>query len=92
MWKAVEYRTYNGIELLRRLAQDSPGRAVMPVVFTSLLFGEFSAADEEFFPPDLREVYAISQTPQVAIDHQAYERNGSLALIWDLSRKPLRRR
>ncbi len=83
LWKAVEYRTYNGLELLRRLARGAPGRAVMPVVFTSLLFGEFSAGDEEFFPPDLREVYAISQTPQVAIDHQAYERNGSLALIWD---------
>ncbi|AJQ28946.1 hybrid non-ribosomal peptide synthetase/type I polyketide synthase [Pelosinus fermentans] len=83
LWKAVEYRTHNGLDLLRRLAKDSPGKAVMPVVFTSLLFGESSETAEQIFLPDMKEVYAISQTPQVAIDHQAYERNGSLSLIWD---------
>ena len=28
-------------------------------------------------------VYAISQTPQVWLDHQLYERNGELELSWD---------
>jgi amino acid adenylation domain-containing protein len=83
LWKAVEYRTYNGLDLLRRLSKDSPGKAVMPVVFTSLLSGEASGTDEGLFPPDMKEIYGISQTPQVVIDHQAYERNGSIALIWD---------
>ncbi|WP_312203355.1 non-ribosomal peptide synthetase, partial [Anaerospora hongkongensis] len=83
LWKAVEHRTHNGLELLRRLAKDSPGKAVMPVVFTSLLFGESAGTAEQIYPPDMKEVYAISQTPQVAIDHQAYERNGSLSLVWD---------
>ncbi|CVK20161.1 hybrid non-ribosomal peptide synthetase/type I polyketide synthase [Sporomusa sphaeroides] len=84
LWQAVEYRTYNGLDLLRRLAKDSPGKAVMPVVFTSLLFGEAAGDTTAIFPPALQEVYAISQTPQVAIDHQAYERDGSLVLIWDV--------
>ncbi|MBD8499353.1 non-ribosomal peptide synthetase/type I polyketide synthase [Paenibacillus arenosi] len=85
LWNAVEYRTHNGLDLLRKLAKGSTGKTIMPIVFTSLLFGESSAGTyEDTLPPDLKEVYAISQTPQVAIDHQAYERNGSMALIWDV--------
>ncbi len=83
LWQAVENRTHDGIGLLRRLARDAPGKAVMPVVFTSLLFGESSAFEDDDFPPDMKEVFAISQTPQVVIDHQAYKRNGSMTLIWD---------
>jgi amino acid adenylation domain-containing protein len=80
LWKAIEYRTYNGFNLLRELAREAPGRAVMPVVFTSLLSGDATTAD---LPADLKEVYATSQTPQVVLDHQVYGRNGALVLVWD---------
>lgn len=83
LWKAVEYRVYNGLQLLRKLSQDNPGGAVMPVVFTSLLFGDSSGTDESDLPPDIQEGYAISQTSQVALDHQAYVRNGKMSLVWD---------
>ena len=49
----------------------------MPMVFTSIL-DDFSAMDW------LGEViYSISQTPQVLLDCQVYERNRALALNWD---------
>jgi amino acid adenylation domain-containing protein len=83
LWEIVEYRTYNGLKLLRELAKDAPGRAVMPVVFTSLLTGDSAGNASTALPPGLTEIYAISQTPQVVLDHQAYGRNGSYALVWD---------
>ncbi|MFB9278527.1 amino acid adenylation domain-containing protein [Cohnella cellulosilytica] len=83
LWEAIEHRAYSGLDLLRQLSRDTPGKAVMPVVFTSLLFGDALAGEAGTLPPGMEEIYAISQTPQVALDHQAYERNGSLTLIWD---------
>lgn len=84
LWAAIEHRTYNGIELLRQLARDTPGKAVMPFVFTSLLFGESADTVEQELPADMNEVYAVSQTPQVLMDHQAIKRGGALTLNWDV--------
>ncbi|MBU3186316.1 non-ribosomal peptide synthetase/type I polyketide synthase [Clostridium estertheticum] len=81
LWEAVEYRTYNGLNLLKTLSKNVPGKAVMPVVFTSLLFGE--AAEDDDILKDMKEVYAISQTPQVVLDHQVYEKNGKITFVWD---------
>ncbi len=83
LWKAVEYRTQDGMDILKRLGKDSPGKALMPIVFTSLLFGETQEKNTHY-PPELKEVFAISQTPQVAMDHQVYERNGSIHINWDI--------
>ncbi|QKX04988.1 amino acid adenylation domain-containing protein [Aquimarina sp. TRL1] len=83
LWKAVEYRTQNGVDLLRRLSKNTPGKAIMPIVFTSLLFGD-TTENQTYYPNELKEVYAISQTPQVAMDHQVYERNGHIHINWDI--------
>lgn len=82
LWKAIEYRTYNGLNLLRTLSKDTPGKAIMPVVFTSLLFGE-SIKNYDEVSNNMKEIHSISQTPQVSLDHQVYERNGSITFIWD---------
>ncbi len=78
-WKLIQYRNYDGTRLLKKLSANKLGKAVMPVVFTSMLQGklEFDEAS------DFKEVYAISQTPQVVLDHQARDDNGGLALSWD---------
>ena len=81
--KAVEHRAFNGLELLKFLAGDDVFKAVMPVVFTSELFGNLDEADNSEVFKVMEEVYSISQTPQVALDHQALVRNGELVLIWD---------
>lgn len=84
LWQVIEHRAKNGLELLREIGKKRPYKAVMPIVFTSLLSGESSDNEENIFPEDLKEVYAISQTPQVAIDHQIYRRGGNYIVNWDV--------
>ena len=81
--KAIEYRTYNGLELLKSFSGEDVFKAVMPVVFTSLLFGSLDSEEQSEVFDEVKEVYSISQTPQVALDHQVLVRNGELVLIWD---------
>ncbi len=76
LWQDLEHRYFSGIRVLRELARmRGEGVLLAPVVFTSALgtnLTEMSAA-----------TYAISQTPQVLLDHQAFEIAGELVLHWD---------
>lgn len=36
MWKSIEYRNRSGVKVINRLARDSTGKAMFPVVLTSL--------------------------------------------------------
>jgi amino acid adenylation domain-containing protein len=83
----LEHLAYTGVRVLRergRRLGGGPG-AVMPVVFTSSLFLA-SAADEDlsdgirFFGD---QVYSVSQTPQVWLDHQVTEVQDELVYSWD---------
>jgi yersiniabactin nonribosomal peptide synthetase len=79
---AHEHRCWSGVELLRELRR-TPGRCPhgAPVVFTSTLgrplFGR--DATRTLGAPG----WGISQTPQVWIDHLAYEHGASVFLQWD---------
>ena len=84
IWLAVEHRAKNGLEVLRALNKNSPGKAVMPVVYTSLLSSESADMENNFFPEGVKEVYAVSQTPQVVIDHQIYRRGDEYLINWDV--------
>ncbi|WDV47397.1 condensation domain-containing protein [Clostridiaceae bacterium M8S5] len=81
IWQLVKYRYYNGVKLIQELSRNKPGKAVMPVVFTSILQGKLDK--KTYYPEGFKEIYAISQTPQVALDHQVYDINGTIALAWD---------
>ena len=76
-------RDINGVALLREHARThsgpggGPPRPVAPVVFTSLL------EDAEVLDWLGEQEYAISQTPQVWLDHQVMEHGGELVLLWD---------
>ncbi|MFJ1566253.1 amino acid adenylation domain-containing protein [Streptomyces erythrochromogenes] len=77
----VEHGSFNGVRVLRELTRlhGVGAQAGMPVVVTSLL-------DYAVRRPvtDLgREVYSISQTPQVTLDVQLRELAGELRVIWD---------
>ncbi len=79
----LEHRDYSGLQLMQELAKlgDPDGLPLMPVVFTSALAQSmpgWRSVDH------LGEVaYGITQTPQVYLDHQVYQRGGSLHLTWD---------
>ncbi len=79
-WKLLQYREYDGTKILPQLASYSMNSAVMPIVYTSMLTGNVKT---EMKNRNFREIYSISQTPQVAIDHHVRDDLGYLKLSWD---------
>jgi amino acid adenylation domain-containing protein/FkbM family methyltransferase len=83
LWSDLDHRLVSGVEVLRELARLRGGglTALAPVVFTSTV--GLGGADPGEAPALGELVYAISQTPQVLLDHQATEQDGTLAYNWD---------
>nr|WP_279233597.1 non-ribosomal peptide synthetase [Clostridium estertheticum] len=81
LMEALEHRHYDGVEFIREIAKSKGlgTKAVMPVVFTSAMFGNEIE--------DLNKLgemkMGISQTSQVYIDNQVTESNGELSITWD---------
>lgn len=78
---ACEHRHWSGVELLRELKKEQRHPHGAPLVFTSNLgrplYGDNTAA--ALGEPG----WGISQTPQVWIDHLAFEHGSSVWLQWD---------
>ncbi|MER6561677.1 amino acid adenylation domain-containing protein [Streptomyces sp. NPDC001027] len=72
----IDHRLFSGVRVLREIKKVRPD-AVMPAVFTSLFLdhGQDIGLGQE--------VFSISQTPQVWIDAQVFESEGSLTLDID---------
>ncbi|WP_327160216.1 amino acid adenylation domain-containing protein [Streptomyces zaomyceticus] len=71
------------MEVLRELMRLQGGldQALMPVVMTSNLV--FATAAKTPLEELLTTVFAVSQTPQVSLDEQVHEEEGTLLLNWD---------
>ncbi|GMQ62976.1 amino acid adenylation domain-containing protein [Vallitalea maricola] len=88
LWQDMDNRYFNGVEVTRELIKktNDPSNAIIPIVFTSLL----NVDNQEKDGIDLgnsnneEDVFVISQTPQVWLDHQVIEREDSLYLNWDV--------
>ncbi|HJQ03546.1 MAG TPA: amino acid adenylation domain-containing protein [Jatrophihabitans sp.] len=81
LWQDLEHRSVSSVTVIRELARRQGGagpRAAMPVVFSSLVgvprmeWGNLGSY-----------VYGLTQTPQVALDHQVMEVDGGLDYAWD---------
>ncbi|HXV93608.1 MAG TPA: AMP-binding protein, partial [Pseudonocardia sp.] len=80
-WTAIDHRAVSGVELLRELPAPASGLPHHPVVFTSGLgVGETAAAPARLLG---REVFGVSQTPQVLLDHLVWEDGGELVMAVD---------
>jgi L-cysteine---[L-cysteinyl-carrier protein] ligase PchF len=84
--KDLEHLSYSGVRVLRERSRrlgGGPG-AAMPIVFTSALVLASSERDPgegiRFFG---EQMYSVSQTPQVWLDHQVAEEDGDLVSNWD---------
>ncbi|KYG01554.1 hypothetical protein BE21_56455 [Sorangium cellulosum] len=84
LWEAMDHRDVSGIEVQREAARVLGMRrgALFPVVLTSALNQQVDGISS------LRRlgtpVYAVTQTPQLLLDHQLYEQDGALVLMWDI--------
>ncbi|KZN55066.1 hypothetical protein N474_16475 [Pseudoalteromonas luteoviolacea CPMOR-2] len=82
--QAIEHKAISSIWIQREQARHSTlTSAALPVVFTSTLGlggGLFENSNGDF--PQIVPG-GLSQTPQVWLDHQLYEFDGSLILSWD---------
>lgn len=79
--EAMEHKLYEGIQVIRDLARKKGmvNQPVMPIVFTSMLFGEHKDSNHTIG----KQVYTSTQTTQVFLDHQANDMDGNLNLTWD---------
>lgn len=85
LWMDMDYRYFSGLEVERELlkATNNTNKALMPVVFTSLL-DLVKSYDINLEEPLITSIpYSVSQTPQVWLDHQVIERDGVLYLNFD---------
>ncbi|EMX5239141.1 non-ribosomal peptide synthetase, partial [Klebsiella pneumoniae] len=70
LWDDLSALQYNGVKMLRDIAEKSADRPTMPYVFTSLIFP--SADDKPIVSRLGKLVEGISQTPHVWLDCQVY--------------------
>lgn len=83
IFEALDNRYYDAVEFTREIAKyyKLGSKPVMPVVFTSMLFGE-DRLEKSWF--DIGEIVnSYSQTPQVFIDNQVSDFNNELLITWD---------
>lgn len=78
----LEHLSYDGTEIMRELAKSRNqfGKAILPVVFTCVLFD----APENYYEVLGKLRYSISQTPQIFIDNQIAEMGHKLYVTWDV--------
>lgn len=83
LWKDLDYRYVSAIHVLREMTRRNGSRVSMPIVFTSTL-GARALEHESDALDDLgEEVFGVSQTSQVWLDHQVMEWKGQLRFNWD---------
>ncbi|GAA2619360.1 non-ribosomal peptide synthetase [Streptomyces spororaveus] len=80
LWADLEHRYFSGVQVLRELTRLRGSLApAMPVVMTSLAGHPPQYEETELGAP----VYGISQTPQVSLDFQVFEKPEGLTFNWD---------
>ncbi|MBB1256141.1 amino acid adenylation domain-containing protein, partial [Streptomyces sp. OF3] len=88
LWQDLDHRWFSGVEVLRELtrARGLPATDFSSVVFAS---AREQGRDQDFAHGELgadwlgEPGFAVSQTPQVLLDHQVYEDRGALTYKWD---------
>ncbi|MFE0242473.1 SDR family NAD(P)-dependent oxidoreductase [Streptomyces sp. NPDC058991] len=90
----MEHVAYTGLDVLRDLSRldGEAGRARLPVVFNSTIGAPVPGVQRPAGPVGALcllgdtgiPVWSGVRTPQVVLDHQAFEEDGALVLNWDV--------
>ena len=85
LWQDLDHRYFSGVRVMRELTRSQGGgpRAIMPVVFTSLLNLGDGCAETLGAGRLGQTVYGISQTPQLYLDCIVREEGSELVINWD---------
>ncbi len=86
LWTDLSHAQVSAVRVLREAARRKGHLSALsvPVVFTSALGVDDNSDTERTTHNTLGEItWAVSQTPQVWIDHQVVARNGELIFSWD---------
>lgn len=77
----LDHISVDGDYIIKAIANNNAqiGKAVLPIVFTCILFDY----EKNWFDEFGKLNYAISQTPQVLLDNQIVEMNKELNISWD---------
>ncbi len=81
LWADMNHRMVGGVRVLRELRKR--GRLPAPAVVFTGAVSLGAARDASSLSKLGTLVASVTQTPQVCLDHQAYEQNGALVLNWD---------
>ena len=81
LWEDMNHRLVDGVQVLRELGKR--GRRPAPAVVFTGAVGLGAERDASALSALGTLVASVTQTPQVCLDHQAYEQNGDLILNWD---------
>jgi pyochelin synthetase len=83
LWEDLDHGSCSGVEVMREIRRRRGEAQLYPIVYTSSvgLSREPRSASRAGLA---RLVHGISQTPQVWLDCQVMERDGALALNWDV--------
>jgi amino acid adenylation domain-containing protein len=88
LWDDLDHRYFSGVEVIREITRR---RGADAGTFAGVVFASAreQGRDQEFQHGELgadwlgEQVHAVSQTPQVLLDHQVYEDRGALCYKWD---------
>ncbi|MFC4494864.1 amino acid adenylation domain-containing protein [Streptomyces ovatisporus] len=88
LWRDLDHRFFSGVEVMREITRRHgvPAGSYAGIVFAS---AREQGRDQDFQQGELgadwlgETVCAVSQTPQVLLDHQVYEDKGALSYKWD---------
>jgi amino acid adenylation domain-containing protein len=83
LWQDLDHGYISGLQVQRELSRQRQSYQFMPVIFTSTLGLESLGQDTSILSQLGELVYSISQTPQVWLDNQLREQNGTLIFNWD---------
>ena len=83
LWQDLDRGYISGLQVQRELSRQRQSYQFMPVIFTSTLGLESLGQDTSILSQLGEIVYSISQTPQVWLDNQLREQNGTLIFNWD---------
>lgn len=77
IWKILEFIDHDGMDSFKYIDQKRLGKTISPFVLTSVI------EDNNSTKTLATEIYSISKTPQVIIDHHIRLIENSLVISWD---------